>query len=45
LLIGHTGDKASPGYWLMCAAVLGIIAAFVVYRDGEDAAKARALAG
>ena len=27
LLIDYTGDKASPGYWLMCAAVLGIFAA------------------
>jgi MHS family citrate/tricarballylate:H+ symporter-like MFS transporter len=44
LLIDHTGDKASPGYWLMCAAVLGIIAAMVVYRNGEEAAKAQALA-
>ena len=43
-LIDHTGDKASPGYWLMCAAVLGIIAAFVVYRNGEEAAKAQAIA-
>jgi MHS family citrate/tricarballylate:H+ symporter-like MFS transporter len=44
LLIDYTGDKASPGYWLMCAAVLGIFAALVVYRDGEAAAKAHAVA-
>jgi MHS family citrate/tricarballylate:H+ symporter-like MFS transporter len=44
LLIDYTGDKASPGYWLMCAAALGIIAAFALYRDGEEAAKAHALA-
>src|ERR1700720_4306863 len=31
-LIQHTGDKASPGYWLMFAATLGIIAALAVYR-------------
>src|SRR3954470_7118987 len=37
LLIEHTGDKASPGYWLMLAAVLGIIAASVVYRGGGKA--------
>ena len=43
-LIDHTGDKASPGYWLMCAAVLGIVAALIVYRSGEEAAKAQALA-
>ena len=34
-LIDHTGDKASPGYWLMFAAALGIIAALVVYRGGK----------
>jgi MHS family citrate/tricarballylate:H+ symporter-like MFS transporter len=34
-LIDHTGDKASPGYWLMCAATLGIIAALTVYRAGR----------
>jgi len=43
-LIDHTGDKASPGYWLMCAAVLGIVAALIVYRSGEEAAKQQALA-
>src|SRR5437763_10971621 len=36
-LIQHTGDKASPGYWLMLAAFLGIIAASVVYRGGRQA--------
>jgi MFS transporter, MHS family, citrate/tricarballylate:H+ symporter len=44
LLIDHTGDKASPGLWLMCAAVLGIVATLVVYRSGEEAAKQQALA-
>lgn len=34
-LIDKTGDKASPGYWLMCAAVLGIVAALIVYRGGQ----------
>ncbi|MDH2351465.1 MFS transporter [Bradyrhizobium sp. SSUT112] len=37
LLIEHTGDKASPGFWLMFAAFLGIIAASVVYRGGGKA--------
>jgi MHS family citrate/tricarballylate:H+ symporter-like MFS transporter len=37
-LIGHTGDKASPGYWLMCAAALGIVAALVIYRGGKTIA-------
>jgi MHS family citrate/tricarballylate:H+ symporter-like MFS transporter len=34
-LIQATGDKASPGYWLMFAAVLGIVAALTVYRGGR----------
>jgi MHS family citrate/tricarballylate:H+ symporter-like MFS transporter len=37
LLIEHTGDKASPGLWLMFAAFLGIIAASIVYRGGGKA--------
>jgi MFS transporter, MHS family, citrate/tricarballylate:H+ symporter len=40
-LIQQTGDRASPGYWLMFAAVLGIIAALVVYRGGRQAVAAR----
>ncbi len=36
-LINHTGDKASPAYWLMFGAVLGIIAAATVYRRGGQA--------
>jgi len=45
-LISMTGqDKASPAFWLMFGAVLAIIGALTVYRDGEEAAKARALAG
>jgi MFS transporter, MHS family, citrate/tricarballylate:H+ symporter len=28
-------DRASPGYWLMCAAALGIIATLAVYRGGR----------
>jgi MFS transporter, MHS family, citrate/tricarballylate:H+ symporter len=40
-LIQQTGDKASPGYWLMFAAVLGIVAALVVYRGGRQAIAAR----
>ena len=44
LLINYTGDKASPGLWLMCAAVLGILAALTVYRRGEAVAKQEALA-
>ncbi|MFN5279088.1 MFS transporter [Bradyrhizobium sp.] len=34
-LIDKTGDKASPGYWLMCAAALGTVAALIVYRGGQ----------
>ncbi len=36
-LIEHTGDKASPGFWLMFAAALGIVAAATVYRGGGQA--------
>ncbi len=36
-LIDHTGDKASPGFWLMCAAILGIVATLAIYRDGKAA--------
>ncbi|MGY4407962.1 tricarballylate/proton symporter TcuC [Bradyrhizobium sp. USDA 3315] len=31
-LIERTNDKASPGFWLMIAAALGIIAALTIYR-------------
>jgi MHS family citrate/tricarballylate:H+ symporter-like MFS transporter len=34
-LIDKTGDKASPCYWLMFGAALGIIAALTVYRGGK----------
>jgi MFS transporter, MHS family, citrate/tricarballylate:H+ symporter len=34
-LIDHTSDKASPCYWLMFGATLGIIAALTVYRGGR----------
>jgi MHS family citrate/tricarballylate:H+ symporter-like MFS transporter len=34
-LIDHTGDKASPGFWLMFAAALGIIATLAVYRGSQ----------
>ena len=37
-LIQHTGDKASPGYWLMCAAACGIVAALAIYRGGSTIA-------
>ncbi len=33
-LIELTGDRASPGFWLMCAAASGFIAAMVIYREG-----------
>ncbi len=34
-LIGVTGDRASPGFWLMAAAACGVIATLVFYRAGE----------
>ena len=37
LLIDYTGNKASPGFWLMFTAALGIIAASIVYRGGRQA--------
>jgi len=37
-LIQHTGDKASPGYWLMCASACGIVAALAIYRGGKTIA-------
>jgi MHS family citrate/tricarballylate:H+ symporter-like MFS transporter len=37
-LIEMTGDKASPCFWLMCAAASGIIAALVIYRGGRTIA-------
>jgi MFS transporter, MHS family, citrate/tricarballylate:H+ symporter len=42
-LIDHTGDKASPGFWLMCAATLGIIAALAIYRKEAVAAREAAV--
>src|ERR1700731_3614497 len=38
-LIGKTGDKASPGYWLMLAAASGIVAALIIYRGKAVAAR------
>ncbi len=43
-LIDHTGDKASPGFWLMFAATLGIIATLRVYRRGEKVEAREAVA-
>src|ERR1700741_3536475 len=40
-LIEQTGDKASPCYWLMFGAVLGIIAALTVYRRGAQTGGSR----
>jgi MFS transporter, MHS family, citrate/tricarballylate:H+ symporter len=34
-LIDHTGNRASPGFWLMVAAASGVIAALAIYRGGE----------
>ena len=31
-LIAQTGDRASPGYWLMAAGLSGAIAALLIYR-------------
>jgi len=34
-LITTTGDRASPGYWLMAAAACGFLATLMIYRDKE----------
>jgi MHS family citrate/tricarballylate:H+ symporter-like MFS transporter len=34
-LIAWTGDKASPAFWLMFGAALGIVATLTVYRGGK----------
>ncbi len=33
-LINTTGDKASPGFWLMAAGLCGIVSTLVLYRGG-----------
>src|SRR5580692_7400660 len=43
-LIDHTGDKASPGLWLMFAAAIGIFAAVAIYRSGAVEAREQAVA-
>ncbi len=43
LLIQHTGDRAAPGFWLMCAAVCAIIAALAIYRGGKTIATREAV--
>ena len=42
-LIDKTGDKASPCYWLMFGAALGIIASLTVYRGGKAMATREAV--
>jgi MHS family citrate/tricarballylate:H+ symporter-like MFS transporter len=43
-LIAMTGDRASPGFWLMCAAASGFVAAMVIYRSGAVEAREAAVA-
>lgn len=38
-LIARTGDRASPGYWLMAAAICGIVSTLAIYRSGRSAAQ------
>jgi MHS family citrate/tricarballylate:H+ symporter-like MFS transporter len=33
-LINTTGDKASPGFWLMAAGLCGIVSTLALYRGG-----------
>ena len=39
MLIDRTADKASPGFWLMCAAASGFIAALAIYRGSAVEAR------
>jgi MFS transporter, MHS family, citrate/tricarballylate:H+ symporter len=39
-----TGDKAAPAYWMIFAAVCGLLATLVLYRRG-GAAELQAKAG
>ena len=41
-LIEYTGDRASPGYWLMAAAASGFVATLAIYRTAPKFAEARA---
>jgi len=43
-LIALSGDKAAPGFWLMCAAASGFLAAIVIYRTGAIEAREQAVA-
>jgi MFS transporter, MHS family, citrate/tricarballylate:H+ symporter len=38
-LIEMTSDKASPGFWLMCAAASGFVAALAIYRESAVATR------
>jgi len=37
-LIQHTGDKASPGYWMAFAGLCGLLATLALYRRGSGGA-------
>ena len=39
-LIDQTGNRASPGFWLMAAAASGLTAAYIIYRGRDAAPKA-----
>jgi len=39
-LIDHTHNRASPGYWLMAAAAMAVVATLVIYRDRTAAVPA-----
>jgi MHS family citrate/tricarballylate:H+ symporter-like MFS transporter len=44
LIASTGGDKASPAYWLMFGAALGIIGALTVYRGGKTIETREAIA-
>jgi MHS family citrate/tricarballylate:H+ symporter-like MFS transporter len=39
ILIDLTHDRASPGFWLMCAAASGLVATLAIYRSRAVAAR------
>jgi MFS transporter, MHS family, citrate/tricarballylate:H+ symporter len=39
-LIDKTGNRASPGYWLMAAAAMAVVATVILYRDRTQAVPA-----
>jgi MHS family citrate/tricarballylate:H+ symporter-like MFS transporter len=41
-LIGVTGNRAAPGFWLAFSGLCGLVATIIIYRGGEAAQRDRA---